>query len=136
MRSVSLYVPMVTASLLTWSARSPPAAGGGGLQRHQLRGQRTQEFGVRMALGASPGDLVRMVARESLLLAVPGVLVGMALALAAARGIGGMLVGVSAADPATFAGAALVLLVVTLFASYWPARRAARVDPMSAVRSE
>ena len=63
-------------------------------------------------------------------------LVGMAVALAAARGVGGMLVGVGAADPATFAGAALFLLVVTLLASYWPARRAARVDPMSAVRSQ
>jgi ABC-type antimicrobial peptide transport system permease subunit len=89
-----------------------------------------------MALGASPSDIVGMVARESLLLAAPGVLVGMAVALAAARGVGGMLVVVSAVDPTTFAGAALFLLVVTLLASYWPARRAARVDPMSAVRSQ
>jgi ABC-type antimicrobial peptide transport system permease subunit len=134
----SLYVPMVTASLLTVVAAVCLLLAAAGLYSviSYAVSQRAQEFGVRMALGASPGDLVRMVARESLLLAVPGLLVGMAVALAAARGMGGMLVGVSAADPATFAGAAVFLLVVTLLASYWPARRAARVDPMSAVRSQ
>jgi predicted permease len=134
----SLYVPMVTASLLTVVGAVCLLLAAAGLYSviSYAVSQRVQEFGVRMALGASPRDLVRMVARESLLLAVPGLVVGMAVAFAAARGIGGMLVGVSAADPTTFAGAALFLLVVTLLASYWPARRAARVDPMSAVRSQ
>ncbi len=134
----SLYVPMVTASLLSVVGAVCLLLAAAGLYSviSCAVGQRTQEFGVRMALGASPWDLVRMVARESLRLAVPGVLAGMAVALAAARGVGGMLVGVSAADPATFAGAALFLLAVTLFASYWPARRAGRVDPMRAVRSQ
>jgi predicted permease len=96
--------------------------------------QRTQEFGIRMALGASPWELARMVATESLRLAAPGLLVGTAVALAAARGIGDMLIGVGAADPLTFGGSVLFLLAVTLLASYWPARRAAAVDPMTAVR--
>ena len=98
--------------------------------------QRAQEFGVRMALGASPRNVVLMVARESLVLAVPGVLAGIAAALVAARAVRGMLIGVGAADPSTFAGAALLLLSVILLASYWPARRAARVDPVSAMRSQ
>ena len=104
----SLYVPMVTASLLTVVGAVCLLLAAAGLYSviSYAVSQRVQEFGVRMALGASPWDLVRMVARESLSLAAPGVLVGMAVALAAARGVGGMLVGVSAADPATFAGAA------------------------------
>ena len=93
------------------------------------------EFGVRVALGASPWDVVLMVARDSLVLAVPGVLVGIAAALAAAQAVSGMLVGVGADDASTFGGAALLLLGVVLLASYWPARRAARVDPVNAVRS-
>jgi predicted permease len=134
----SLYVPMVTASLLTVVGAVCLLLAAAGLYSviSYAVSQRVQEFGVRMALGAGPWDLVRMVARESLLLTAPGLLVGMAVALAAARGVGGMLVGVSVADPAAFAGAALFLLVVTLLACYWPARRAARVDPMSAVRSQ
>jgi ABC-type antimicrobial peptide transport system permease subunit len=89
-----------------------------------------------MALGANPWTLVRMVGWESLCLAVPGLLVGLGAALAAARGVSAMLVGVSSADPLTFAGAALFLLAVTLLAGYLPARRAARVDPMSAVHCQ
>jgi predicted lysophospholipase L1 biosynthesis ABC-type transport system permease subunit len=98
--------------------------------------QRTQEFGIRMALGASPWDVARMVAGESLRLAAPGLLVGSAAALVAARAVGGMLVGVGAADPLTFGASALFLLAVTLLASSWPARRAVAVDPMTAVRCQ
>jgi predicted permease len=96
--------------------------------------QRTQEFGIRLALGASPWDVTRMVAAETLRLAVPGLLVGTAAALAAARLVGGMLVGVGAADPWTFGGSTLFLLALALLAGYWPARRAATVDPMTATR--
>jgi ABC-type antimicrobial peptide transport system permease subunit len=64
------------------------------------------------------------------------VLAGLAAALAAARAVSGMLVGVGANDPSTFAGAALLLLGVILLAGYWPARRAARVDPVGAMRSQ
>jgi ABC-type antimicrobial peptide transport system permease subunit len=98
--------------------------------------QRAREFGVRMALGASPRSVVLMVARDSLALALPGVLAGVGAALAAARAVGGMLVGVGANDPSTFLGAALLLVGVILLASGWPAVRAAQVDPMSAVRSQ
>jgi predicted permease len=98
--------------------------------------QRAQEFGIRVALGAGPGDIVWMVAREGLRLAVPGLLAGIVAALAAARSIGGMLVEVGATDPLTLAGASLFLLAVTLLASYWPARRALALDPMTAMRCQ
>jgi predicted permease len=132
----SLYVPMITASLLTAVGAVCLLLAAAGLYSvvSCAVSQRVPELGLRMALGAGPSDLARLVVREGLLLAVPGVLVGMAVALAAARGVGGMLVGVGAADPATFAGAAVFLLVVSLVASYWPARRASRVGPMSALR--
>ena len=77
-----------------------------------------------------------MVARESLVLAVPGVVAGIVAALAAGRAVSGMLFGVGAADPSTFVAAALLLVGVILLASYWPARRAARVDPVSAMRTQ
>ena len=99
-------------------------------------GQRTQELGVRMALGARPVDVLRLVVREGLALMVPGLLVGMALAVLAARPASSMLVGVRAADPVTFGGAALILGLVVLVACYVPARRATRVTPMAAFRSE
>ena len=93
-------------------------------------GQRTQELGVRMALGASRFKIVEMVAKESLLLSVPGVFVGVAVAVVAIRVCSGMPVGVSAGDPLTIGGSAVLLIAVTLPASYLPARRAMRIDPM------
>jgi predicted permease len=133
----SLYVPMLAASLLTVVGAVCILLAAVGLYSviSCAVSQRAQEFGVRMALGASPGNVVLMVVRESLALAVPGVLAGIAAALAASRAVSGMLIGVGAADPSAFGGAALLLLAVMLLAGYWPARRAARVDPMSAVRS-
>jgi len=98
--------------------------------------QRTQEFGIRMALGASHFNVLQMVARESLLLTIPGLLVGIAAALAAFRVFSGMLVGVSSNDPLTLGGSALFLSGVTLLASYLPARRAVRIDPMTALRCQ
>ena len=98
--------------------------------------QRAQELGVRMALGAGPLDIVGMVVRESLLLALPGLLLGLALALAVFRSVSSMLVGVRPSDPLTIGAAAAFLLAVTLAASYWPARRAERVAPMGAVRCQ
>jgi predicted permease len=133
----SLYVPMLAASLLTVVGLVCILLAAVGLYSviSYAVSQRVQEFGVRMALGATPGSVALIVARESLALAVPGVLAGMAVALAAARMVSGMLVGIGAADPLTFAGAALLLVGVILFAGYWPARRASRVDPARAVRS-
>jgi ABC-type antimicrobial peptide transport system permease subunit len=98
--------------------------------------QRTHEMGIRMALGAQPGDVLGLVLKEGLRLFVPGLVAGSVIALAAARIVGGMLVDVSASDPLTFASAAAFLGLVAALASYLPARRATRVEPMVALRNE
>jgi predicted permease len=98
--------------------------------------QRTQEMGIRMALGAQPADVLGMVLREGLRLTVPGLLAGSVIALAAARTVSGMLVNVSATDPLTFVFAAVFLALVAGLASYLPARRAVHVDPVVALRNE
>ncbi|HEV2736269.1 MAG TPA: ABC transporter permease, partial [Longimicrobiaceae bacterium] len=99
-------------------------------------GQRTQEIGVRLALGAAAGDVVRMVLRQGLRLVAVGVALGLAAALAATRLLTGLLHGVSATDPATFLAVPALLAAVALLASWLPARRAARVDPMTALRTD
>jgi predicted permease len=98
--------------------------------------QRSQEMGVRMALGAQRADVVRMVMREALVLAGGGAVIGLLGALAATTLIRGWLYGIERNDPTTMAGAATVLIVVALLASYLPAIRAARVDPVTAMRAE
>jgi putative ABC transport system permease protein len=98
--------------------------------------QRSQEMGVRMALGAQRGDVVNMVLREGLLLAAGGAVIGLLGAFAGTTVIRGWLYGIERNDPATMAGAAAVLVVVALLASYLPAMRAARVDPVTAMRAE
>ncbi|HEV2387136.1 MAG TPA: ABC transporter permease [Candidatus Acidoferrales bacterium] len=98
--------------------------------------QRTQEIGVRLALGAAPGDVLLEVVQGGARLAVVGVAIGFAGALASTRAIAGLLYGVGASDPATFAAAGLGLLAVALGACWIPARRAARVDPLRALRFE
>jgi predicted permease len=98
--------------------------------------QRTQELGVRLALGASRSDVLVLVVREGLRLTMPGLVAGIAAALGAARLVSGMLFQVSAADPATFAAAAMFLGLVAGIASYLPAVRATRLDPMRAIRCQ
>ena len=98
--------------------------------------QRTHEMGIRMALGAQPGQVLGLVLKEGLRLFVPGLVAGSVMALAAARIVGGMLVHVSASDPLTFASAAAFLGLVAALASYLPALRATRVEPMVALRNE
>jgi putative ABC transport system permease protein len=98
--------------------------------------QRTQEVGVRMALGAQPGDVIRLILKQGLALTLIGVAAGILGALAAARAMSGLLYGVTATDPATFAAISLLLAIVALLACYLPARRAARVEPIAALRCE
>jgi predicted permease len=98
--------------------------------------QRTHEIGVRMAIGAARGDVLRMVLGQGAKLAAAGVAVGLVAALAAARLIRSLLFQVAPVDPATFAVAAAAVILVTLAASYVPARRATAVSPMNALRGE
>lgn len=98
--------------------------------------RRTNEIGVRMALGAQRGRILRMVLREALLLAVIGVAIGLPAAWAASRSISSMLYGLKASDPVTILAATLVMTAVAALAGYLPARRASRVDPMVALRYE
>jgi putative ABC transport system permease protein len=96
--------------------------------------QRWHEVGIRRALGAQQSDILRLVVRQGLGLAMAGVFFGLAGAFAATRLLAAMLYSVSATDPATFAGVALLFLIAALAASYLPARRAARIDPLDVLR--
>jgi putative ABC transport system permease protein len=98
--------------------------------------RRTRELGLRMAIGARPGQVVGLLLRENLGLVLVGLGLGLVGAVAATRVLGAMLFGVSPLDLATFAGAAVLLAVVAMAATWLPARRAARIDPMEALRHE
>lgn len=101
-----------------------------------LVSQRTREIGIRVALGASTGGVLRLVLGQGLKLAGLGVVLGLALALALSRSLSSLLVGVSVFDPVIYAGVAITLMLVAGLATVIPARRAARVDPVAALRSE
>jgi len=98
--------------------------------------QRTQEIGVRLALGAAPRQIFTLVVAETLKLAAVGLLIGMAGAIAVSRALGEMLFGIPRTDVVTFAGTGMLLLGVAFVATYVPARRATRIDPMVALRAE
>ncbi len=99
-------------------------------------GERTHEIGIRLALGAHRGDVMRLVLRQGLNLAIAGTAAGLISALIVSHLITGLLYGVRPTDPATFAGVAIILMIVALLACYFPARRAMRVDPLIALRYE
>jgi ABC-type antimicrobial peptide transport system permease subunit len=98
--------------------------------------QRTNEIGIRMALGAQSRDVLRMVTLAGLRLALAGALIGSVGAFALTRTLSGLLFGVSSVDPVTFAAMAAALIAVTMLACYFPARRASKVDPLVALRYE
>ena len=97
---------------------------------------RTREIGLRMALGAQNRQVLIMMLRQGLMLTVIGTAIGIAGAFALTRLLSTLLFGVSAADPTIFVGIVLLLMIVSLIACYLPARRATRIDPMTALRSE
>jgi ABC-type antimicrobial peptide transport system permease subunit len=97
---------------------------------------RTREIGLRMALGAQTADVLRLILRQGMLLALIGTVIGLAIGFGGTRLLKTLLYGVSAADPITFAAVTLLLGSVTLLACWLPAHRATKVNPMIALRAE
>ena len=98
--------------------------------------QRTREIGIRMALGARSSHVLRSVMSRGLVLTGLGLVIGLIVAVAAGRTLSTLLFGISPADPITLGSVAVLLGGAAIFACYWPARRATRVDPMITLRSE
>jgi putative ABC transport system permease protein len=101
-----------------------------------LVSERTHEIGIRVALGAQRTNIMQMVLRQGLGLAITGTAIGLGCALIVSHLMAGLLYGVRPTDPLTFVGVAILLIVVALFACYIPGRRAMRVDPIVALRHE
>jgi predicted permease len=133
-----LFAQKVAASLLSVLGALSLLLAAVGLYSVMAYGvsQRRNEIGIRMALGARVGDVLGMVMRQGMLLTAAGLAAGLAAALAATRLVAGMLINVSATDPLIFCGATAFLALVALLASYLPASRATKVDPMTALRCE
>jgi putative ABC transport system permease protein len=137
-RADSIAAPRLTANLLglfALLALAIAAAGIGGVMSLAVS-QRVHEIGVRMAIGARPAEIVRMILGQGMGLALVGVIIGVATAFALTSAVKSFLFGVTPNDPATFLAVAAVLAGAALAACYLPARRAARVDPLRALRTE
>jgi putative ABC transport system permease protein len=124
---------LVLAAVFAGLALALAAIGLAGVLAYAVR-RRRHEIGVRVALGARPADVVRLIVGRGLLLVVFGIALGLAAALLVSRALSGLVYGVSATDPATYAALAAVLAAVAVAASWVPARRAARIDPVTALR--
>jgi putative ABC transport system permease protein len=138
LRADSIAAPRLTANLLglfALLALAIAAAGIGGVMALSVS-QRTHEIGVRMAIGARPGEIVLMILRHGMTLALTGVGLGVLGAFVLTSAVKSLLFGVAPNDPATFGGVAAVLAAAALAACYIPARRAAQVDPLRALRAD
>jgi len=131
LRRVSMLMLMVFAGL----ALTLATLGIYGLTAYSVS-RRTHEIGLRVALGASQPQILRLVVGRGLVISVIGAVVGLAAAFQLTRALAGMLYGVTATDPLVFAGVPLLLIVVSVLASYVPARKAAKIDPLVALRYE
>jgi putative ABC transport system permease protein len=137
-RADSIAAPRLTANLLglfALLALAIAAAGIGGVMALSVS-QRRHEIGVRMAIGARPGEIIWMVLKQGMILAMVGVAVGVLGAFALTQSLKSLLFGVTPTDPTTFGVVAAVLAAAALAACYIPARRAAKVDPLQALRAE
>ncbi|HEX9759574.1 MAG TPA: FtsX-like permease family protein, partial [Candidatus Acidoferrales bacterium] len=137
-RSESVAAPRLTAVLLGIFASLALVITAAGIFGVMALGvsQRTHEIGIRMALGATPGDVLRMVLRQGMTLVLIGLVLGAVGAVALVRVMSGLLFGVPPTDPVTYASVAAVLAAVAAIACLIPARRAATIEPVTALRSE
>jgi ABC-type antimicrobial peptide transport system permease subunit len=136
MVAVSLYAQKVAAALLSVIGAVALLLAALGIYSvlAYAVSQRAHEFGIRMALGATPSDVVGLVLRRGMALTAAGVVLGAVLAIVLMRMAAGLLVGVSPGDPLAIGGSALFLGAIALLASYLPARRATKVDPVVTLR--
>ena len=135
---VSLFLQRMAATLLStfgFLALSLAARGLYGVMAYAVS-QRTRELGIRISVGADKGDVLKLVLGQAMMLAAIEMVGGLVASLAVTRFASKLLYGISPADPATFSMIAVLLFVVALVAGYFPARRATKIDPMIALRSE
>jgi ABC-type antimicrobial peptide transport system permease subunit len=132
---VQLSFTMLTLGVVSGLALILGAVGLYGVLSYVVA-ERTREIGVRMALGATAGEVRRMVVVQGARVVLVGAVIGIAVALLSTRALGSLLYGVAAVDPLVFLAMSVTLIGIGMLASYLPARRASRVDPMESLRSD